>query len=112
MGCGSCARFSPDMSRIAFHVRAGNPARLEPGIWVMRDDGTQSKRLCDGTRPRWTPDGKSLVFVSPRGNTIEMIDDTGGGQRSILKETYALVAGASLSPDGKHVRYIADPQPP
>jgi len=110
MGCGACARFSPDMSQIAFHVRAGNPDAIEPGIWVMRDDGADRKRLCDGTRPRWTADGKRLVFVSPRGNMLEIIGADGDGRRPLLKETYATMAGASLSPDGKHVCYISYPE--
>jgi Tol biopolymer transport system component len=112
MGSGAAARFSPDMSRIAFHVRAGNPDGLQAGIWVMRDDRTERKRLCDGTRPRWTPDGKRLVFTGPQGNNLEMIDADGAGRRPILKETYPAVAGASLAPDGKHICYIAYPQAP
>src|SRR6185436_11122101 len=33
MSYGSCARFSPDMRWIAFHVHAGNPDMLEAGIY-------------------------------------------------------------------------------
>src|SRR6476620_10276349 len=33
MGIGGYARFSPDTTRISFHVRPGNPDSLRPGIW-------------------------------------------------------------------------------
>src|SRR5262245_15512614 len=107
MGVGGYARFSPDMSRISFHVRAGNPDQLRPGIWVMRDDGSDRQRLGDGTRPRWTPDGKRLVFVNPRGNSIDIMNADGTDPRTLHKETYASVAGPAVSPDGKEVCYIA-----
>jgi Tol biopolymer transport system component len=111
MGVGGYARFSPDMKRISFHVRAGNPDNLQPGIWTMRDDGTDRKRLCDGTRPRWTADGNSLVFVSPQGNSIEIVNADGTGQRLLLsKAAFPSVAGVAISPDGKHLCCIAYPQ--
>jgi Tol biopolymer transport system component len=110
-GCGGIPRFSPDVSRIAFHVRPGNPDGLQAGIWVMRDDGTERKRLADGTRPQWTPDSKQLVYVSP-GNTLEIIGIDGQGQRAILKEGYATMGGAAVAPDGKELCYIAYPKGP
>jgi Tol biopolymer transport system component len=112
LGVGAAARFSPDMTRIAFHVRAGNPEQLEPGVWVMRDDGSERTRLCDGTRPRWTPDGKRLVFLSEHVNGVnmEMISADGNGRRSIINEVYPSIAGTSISPDGKEVCFIAYPQ--
>jgi Tol biopolymer transport system component len=112
LGPGGCARFSPDMNRIAFHINAGNPEGIEAGIWVMKDDGTEKKRLCEGTRPRWLPDGKSLLFVSPQpgGATIEMIQIDGTGRRQLLKAGYPQVAGGDPSPDGKEFCYLAYPQ--
>jgi Tol biopolymer transport system component len=112
MGYGTCARFSPDMSRIAFHVHPANPDRLEAGIWVMRDDGAERKRLCDGVRPRWTPDSKSLVFISQQANgaAVETIYVDGTGRRPIVKETYPVAAAVDASPDGKEVCYIAYPE--
>lgn len=111
MGYGTCARFSPDMRQIAYHVHPANPDRAEAGIWIMRDDGTERKRLCDGTRPRWTPNGKSLVFVSQQetGAAVEIINADGTGRRPIVKETYPSVAAVDASPDGKEVCYIAYP---
>jgi Tol biopolymer transport system component len=113
MGIGGYARFSPDMTRISFHVRPGNPDNIQPGIWTMRDNGTDRKRLCEGTRPRWTADGKSLLFVGPGGDAIEIIHSDGTDQRLLLhNKEYASVAGFAISPDGKHLCCIAYPQQP
>lgn len=112
MSYGACARFSPDMKRIAFHVQPGNPDMLEGGIYVMRDDGTERKRLCDGIRPRWTADGKALVFPGrdENGATIELINADGSGRRAIINKSYASVAAVDPSPDGKEICFIAYPE--
>jgi Tol biopolymer transport system component len=112
IGCGNAARFSPDGSRIAFHVRPGNPDGHQGGIWVMRDDGTERKRLAEGTRPRWTADSKRLVFVNSQGNNLEIIGIDGEGQRSALKEGYATMGGSMVAPDGKELCFIAYRQGP
>jgi Tol biopolymer transport system component len=77
----------------------------------MRDDGTERTRLCSGTRPRWTSDGKRVVFINPEGS-LEIIGIDGKGQRGILKERYGYVAGAAVSPDGKEICYIGYPEQP
>jgi Tol biopolymer transport system component len=113
MSYGSCARFSPDMKRIAFHVHGGNPDGLKAGIYVMKDDGTERTFVCEGIRPRWTADGKSLVFPGQNmgvGATVELINTDGSGRRSIINKTYASVAGVDPSPDGKEICFIAYPE--
>lgn len=111
LGTGGAARFSPDSNQIAFQVRAGNPEGLEAGIWVMRDDGSDRKRICDGLKPRWTRDGRSLVFNSnvAGGVTLDIINLDGSGRRRVVAETYASLAASDTSPDGKEVCYIAYP---
>jgi Tol biopolymer transport system component/predicted Ser/Thr protein kinase len=41
-------------------------------IWTMDGDGSQPRQLTfgpgDKTQPRWSPDGKRLLFVAPGGN--------------------------------------------
>ncbi len=53
---------SPDGKALAVSVRDG-PTQ----IWIRRSDGTRQKLTQDGTvnwRPTWTPDGRSIAFVS------------------------------------------------
>ena len=112
VGTGGAARFSPDGNHIAFQVRAGNPEGLEAGIWVMRDDGSERKRLADGLKPRWTRDGKSLIFNArvEGGETLEIIHLDGTARRRLVAETFAAIAAADVSPDGKEVCFIAYPE--
>jgi Tol biopolymer transport system component len=110
-GTGGAARFSPDNNQIAFQVRPGNPEGLEAGIWVMRDDGTNRRRICDGLKPRWTRDGRSLLFTSnvAEGVALEMINLDGSGRRRVVTETYGAIAACDTSPDGKSVCFIGYP---
>ena len=112
MSYGACPRFSPDLRWIAFHIRPGNPDKLKSGIYVMRDDGTERTFVCDGIRPRWTADSKSLVFPGSdaSGGTVEFVNADGSGRRTVVNKTYASVAAVDASPDGKEICYIAYPE--
>jgi Tol biopolymer transport system component len=61
--------WSPDGRRVAYLTTPGLPARYRAAIWIVNVDGTGRRLLyrsacCIGTwgRPRWSPDGKWLVF--------------------------------------------------
>jgi eukaryotic-like serine/threonine-protein kinase len=61
---------SPDGNSLAVSVAEGTTQ-----LWIRRSDGTRQKLTQDGTvnwRPAWTPDGRSVAFVSNRRG--------GGGQ--------------------------------
>jgi Tol biopolymer transport system component len=60
-------QFSPDGSRIAFASTRSTP---EAQIWTCRPDGTSCVQLTSlgvpcGS-PRWSPDGRQIVFDAPR----------------------------------------------
>jgi TolB protein len=81
------ATWSPDGSRIAFVVAAGDPSADRPEDWneevyVMDADGSNPRRLTttpgnDHWPPSWSPDGRRLVYSAdgdPASVEVAMVD--------------------------------------
>ena len=94
---------SPDGTRIAF-IRART-------IFVCNADGTGETRLHRGYRPRWSPDGKSLVFIGDVNdwqNDVYFInvDGTDARRISLPGPVGENLSSVDWSPDGKTILYI------
>jgi Tol biopolymer transport system component len=98
-------RFSPDGTRIAYHVtRIGTQA----DIYVMNADGTNQTQLTTSPgydeRPSWFPDGEQIAFLARRDGQEEMwaINLKTGRERKLfgLKQD---ITFPQLSPDGKQI---------
>ena len=103
------ARLSPDGTRIAAQiVSAGNV-----DIWVLELERDSFIRLtfdeAVDSGPRWTPDGKSIVFTSNRGNSSgpnlfrQPADGTGEAQR--LTTSLNPQTAYGFTPDGSTLLY-------
>jgi Tol biopolymer transport system component len=82
---------SPD-GRTVTYVEAvvdpvAQPEQEVDWIWTVRTDGTQLRRLARGTKPRWTPGGRRIVFQR---------EDSVGGYHGI----------ASMRADGRFRRQL------
>jgi Tol biopolymer transport system component len=87
--------WSPDGRKIIFErqlgryqyspcPRCGRAARFE--VHVMDADGTVEQSLAsNGMQPRWSPDGRTIGFVSGRDNNWEVyvMNADGSGQRNV-----------------------------
>jgi dipeptidyl aminopeptidase/acylaminoacyl peptidase len=78
-------RISPDGERVAFVVKEPNPDKdgYRNAIWLVAADGSAPPRQISlGARsdnaPRWSPDGRTLAFLSDRS---EVLRQGGGGDR-------------------------------
>ena len=76
---------SPDGQRVAFCVKSVSPGKdaYRSSLWLAPADGsTAAHQLTIGsksdTTPRWSPDGRTLAFLSDRGAILQA---GGGGAR-------------------------------
>jgi Tol biopolymer transport system component len=96
---------SPDGRWLAFD--------LVTAIWVTPAQGGRSRRLTDdlqdATRPRWAPDGRSIVFQSYRDGNFHLwtIRPDGSGLRQLTTGRFDH-REPMVSPDGKSVLFSSD----
>ncbi|MET1232544.1 MAG: S9 family peptidase [Candidatus Limnocylindrales bacterium] len=128
-------RISPDGSQVAFTVRASAPRRdgYRHALWLVPADGSSPARpLTLGRRsdtlPRWSPDGRSLAFLSDRAAifqaagvadrpaTIEVPEEGGtqvwllpmeGGEARQVTRLPRDVSDVAWSPDGRSICVVS-----
>lgn len=107
--------FSPDGEKVAFVLQE---SRLEEGrslsdIYVIDADGRNLRQLTNSpsadNHPRWSPDGKTLYFVSTRKNGSQLwaLPLDGGESRQLTDLGYG-VTNPIVTPDGKSVVFSTD----
>ncbi len=112
--------FSPDGARVAF---AAEEAFSRPGagvasrIWIASADGSGARQVTRGPRsdttPRWSPDGRTLAFLSDRDHAgragVYLLED-GSGEARPLGELAGSVEDMRFSADGARLlALVADP---
>lgn len=114
----SSARITPDGELIAFVRTETDPESKEPrsSIWVVPAAGGQAfpftRSTKSDTSPAWSPDGRTLAFVSDRGGDrqIWLIDRFGGEARQLT--TMRNGAGAPVwSPDSRRIAFTSSVGP-
>ncbi|HEY3121383.1 MAG TPA: S9 family peptidase [Vicinamibacteria bacterium] len=109
------ARVSPDGSRVAFIVRAGeaDQARFTTRLWVAATDGSSPARPLTSdeaphSAPRWSPDGTRIAFLAGRGEQAQVwVVPAEGGAPQQLSKHEAGVSTLEWSPDGRRLLLIA-----
>src|SRR2546425_12918894 len=80
---------SPDGGLVVFTRRVYDAEANKnfTNLWIVSIDGGDPRRLTSAraadTSPRWSPDGKSIVFISDRSGSSQVwvIDPSGGEAR-------------------------------
>jgi dipeptidyl aminopeptidase/acylaminoacyl peptidase len=111
-------QISPDGKWIAYTVATPNleTNHTSRDIWIVSVAGGEPRQLTHGgsdTRPRWSPDGQKLAFISARieGNQQVFLIDI---KSSTVNRITFLSAGADneiWSPDGKTMAFVSSVYP-
>ena len=106
-------QLSPDGKQVAFVITEPAASNTQPrasNIWTMPVDGAESPRpliagLVNSNSPRWSPDGKTLAFISDKqihllaageANAVQLTSVPGG------------VEDFEWSPDSKMIAFVSN----
>ncbi|HEU4522969.1 MAG TPA: DPP IV N-terminal domain-containing protein, partial [Thermoanaerobaculia bacterium] len=108
----SSVRFSPDGRRIAYVLNRADLERsvYDSDVWLIDADGRNNVQLTRGSKsdhsPEWSPDGRSLAFLSDRdGTTALYVINAAGGEAARLTDSKTAIRAYAWSPDGRSIAY-------
>lgn len=105
-------QWAPSGRVLAFRHEAQDSSEWSLGveqIWIADLDSGTTRFVAEGHRPRWSPDGKKLVFV--RSGDI-YVHDLSSGSETLLTGFSTSSFFPDWSPDGTRIVFDTDYQDP
>ncbi len=97
-------------SRIAYIAETGPKDKRVKRLAIMDSDGANHRFITNGQSlaltPRWSPDYKSIAYVSYVGRNVRIyIYDVDQGRQRVVLETGAAIFAPRWSPDGRTILF-------
>lgn len=111
----SSAEVSPDGKKIIYTIReavlTADRSEYVNQVWMSSLDGSNPVQLTrsekSSNNPQWSPDGRSIAFVSARdGKSNLYILPVAGGEAEKITDVKGSVSSFSWSNDGKMIAYL------
>lgn len=108
-------QLSPDGKTVAFAVTTPDVPNNKSlhSIWTVPLAGGPARKLADqADRPRWSPDGKRLYYVSSAGDASQIWSMSPDGSNAVQLTRISTEAdGEIVSPDGKYLVFTSNVYP-
>src|ERR1700751_3239476 len=104
---------SPDGKWVTYEVGTPNleANRIVHDVWLVPANGGEARQITRGgsdTRPRWSPDGKRIAFLSSRDGEQQIYWITlDGGDANRLTSLSGGADNELWSPDGKWIAFVS-----
>jgi dipeptidyl aminopeptidase/acylaminoacyl peptidase len=109
---------SPDGKWVAYAVREPRLSenKFVSHIWIVPAEGGAPKQMTSHekgeSRPKWSPDGKTIAFLSTRGGSQQVwLLPLEGGEARQLTKLSTEADNHIWSPDGKSIAFTSDVWP-
>ena len=103
---------APDGSSVVYGRRTIEGGEYRTRLWRVPMSGGQAEQITTGDgdmRPRFSPDGTTLVFISARsGKAQPWLLPLAGGEPRALAEFAGQAGAAEWSPDGSQIAVLAE----